>query len=87
MATNRLPASKARERFADILNEVSVRGDRIVLERHGKTVAALISVADLELLELLEDRFDVEQAKAALAESDERYTWEDVKQRLGIDGG
>ena len=87
MATNRLSASKARERFADILNEVSVRGDRIVLERHGKTVAALISVTDLELLEALEDRFDVEEAKAALAESNERYTWEDVKKRLGIDLG
>lgn len=85
MATNRLPASKARERFADILNEVSVRGDRVVLERHGKTVAAVISMSDLQLLEALEDRFDVEEAKAALAESDERYTWDDVKQRLGID--
>jgi len=85
MATNRLPASKARERFADILNEVSVRGDRVVLERHGKTVAAVISIADLQLLEALEDRFDVEEAKAALAESDERYTWDDVKQRLGMD--
>jgi len=52
---NRLSASKARERFADILNEVSVRGDRVVLERHGKTVAAVISVGDLELLEALED--------------------------------
>lgn len=87
MGTNRLAASKARERFAAILNEVSVRGDRIVLERHGKIVAALISVTDLELLEALEDRFDVEEAKAALAESDERYTWDDVKQRLGIDLG
>ena len=85
MATNRLPASKARERFADILNEVSGRGDRVVLERHGKTVAAVISMSDLQLLEALEDRFDVEEAKAALAESDERYTWDDVKQRLGID--
>ena len=85
MATNRLPASKARERFADILNEVSVRGDRVVLERHGKTVAAVISMSDLQLLEALEDRFDVEEAKAALAESDERYIWDDVKQRLGID--
>lgn len=85
MAINRVPASKARERFADILNEVSVRGDRIVLERHGKTVAALISVTDLELLEALEDRFDVEEAKAALLESDERYSWDDVKKQLGID--
>ena len=84
MANNRLPASKAREKFADILNEVSVRGDRIVLERHGKGVAALISVNDLELLEALEDRFDVEAAKAALSESDERITWDEVKKRLGL---
>lgn len=84
MDTNRLSASKARERFADILNEVSVRGDRVVLERHGKTVAAVISVTDLELLEALEDRYDIDSAREALAESDRRIPWKELKQRLGL---
>ncbi len=84
MDTNRLPASKARERFAEILNDVSVRGDRVVLERHGKTVAAVISVADLELLEALEDKYDIDSAREALAESGRRIPWKDLKQRLGL---
>lgn len=84
MNTNRFPASKARERFADILNEVSVRGDRIAIERHGKTVAAVISVADLELLEALEDRYDIDSAREALSESGRRMPWKELKQRLGL---
>lgn len=84
MGHPRLPASKARERLADVLNEVSVRGDRVVLERHGKDVAAVISIEDLQLLELLEDRYDLELSKAALAESDERIPWSVVKERLGL---
>lgn len=84
MSRNRLPASKARERLADVLNEVSVRGDRIVLERHGKDVAAVISIDDLELLELLEDRYDLELSRAALAESGERIPWEQVKAKLAL---
>ena len=58
-----------------MLNEVSVRGDRIVLERHGKDVAAVISIEDLELLERLEDRYDLELSKGALADSNTRISW------------
>ncbi len=67
-----------------MLNEVSVRGDRVVLERHGKGVAAVISIEDLELLELLEDRYDIELSRAALAESDDRIPWSEVKAQLGL---
>jgi len=84
MAINRLPASKARERFADVLDEVSVKGERIVLERHGKPVAALISSDDLELLEALEDRYDVETVRQTLAQSDERIPWSKIKERLSL---
>lgn len=84
MNSNRIPASKARERFAEILNEVSVRGDRVVLERHGKSVAAMISVADLQLLEALEDKYDVDSAREALAESDRRIPWKELKKKLSL---
>jgi len=81
---NRIPASKARERLADILNEVAGRGDRVILHRHGKDVAAVISVDDLALLESLEDRYDVEAARAALEESSERVSWTELKKKLGL---
>lgn len=82
MPNSRLPATKARERLADVLNEVSVRGDRVILERHGKDIAAVISMEDLELLELLEDRYDLQLVKAALDESNERIPWDRVKSSL-----
>jgi len=49
-----LPVSMARSSFSDLLNEVLVYGERVVLERHGKAVAAVISVSDLERLEALD---------------------------------
>jgi len=82
MPNPRLPATKARERLAQVLSEVSVRGDRVILERHGKDVAAVISMDDLELLERLEDRYDLDLVKAALSESEERIPWDQVKASL-----
>ncbi len=54
MNRSQLPVSVARGSFADLVNEVFAFGERIVLVRHGKPVAALVSVADLERLEALE---------------------------------
>ena len=54
MERTTLPVSMARSSFSDLLNEVMVYGERIVLERHGKAVAAIVSVADLERLEAME---------------------------------
>lgn len=51
MSRSHLPVSVARGSFSDLINEVFAFGERIVLVRHGKPVAALVSVADLERLE------------------------------------
>ncbi len=53
MERTTLPVSMARKNFSDLVNEVWMYGERVVLERHGKAVAALVSVADLERLEAL----------------------------------
>jgi len=47
----RLNTTEAREDFSTTLNRVACGGERIVLERRGKAVAALISVQDLLQLE------------------------------------
>jgi prevent-host-death family protein len=80
----RLPSAKVREQFADIINRVSYRGERVVLERHGKSVAALVPVGDLELLEALEDKLDLEAARAALAEKGPNVPWARLKRELGL---
>ena len=51
----RLPASQAREQLSEILNRVSVRGERVILHRHGKDVAAVVSMEDLRRLATLAD--------------------------------
>ena len=78
-------ASKVRQQFAGALNRVAFRRDRILLERHGKLVAALVPVEDLELLEVLENRLDLEEARAALAEAKVKGTrpWEKIKAAMG----
>jgi prevent-host-death family protein len=64
----KLTASEARHQFAEVVNQVAFGGERIVLQRHGKDVAAIVPVADLELLEELENRMDMDAARAALKE-------------------
>lgn len=54
MDRSHLPVSVARGSFADLVNEVYAFGERIVLERHGKPVAVIVPVADLERLEAMD---------------------------------
>jgi prevent-host-death family protein len=49
-----ISTSKAREFLADLITEVAYKGERVILTRHGKAVAALISAEDLERLEALD---------------------------------
>ncbi len=81
----RIDAALARKEFASMIKAAS-KGERFVLERHGKKVAAVVSIHDLAVLRALEDRFDRETADDALAEAKENGTisWEEVKARLGL---
>ena len=79
---SRIAASEAREKFATILNEVAFGGERILLHRHGKDVAAVVPIADVELLEALEDKIDLETARKALTEKGKRVNWEQLKKEL-----
>ncbi|MBM4019358.1 MAG: type II toxin-antitoxin system Phd/YefM family antitoxin [Planctomycetes bacterium] len=79
-----LSVSKARGQFAELINQAAYRGRRVALKRRGKTVAAIVPAEDLAALEALEDRLDIEAAKEALAESDERIPFEKVRKELGL---
>ena len=81
----RLAATVVRGRFSETINRVAYQGERIALERHGKTVAALVSADDLELLQALEDRIDLSAARKALKEPGRR-NWTKVKAGLGLSG-
>lgn len=74
-----------RKLMADTLNRVAYRGERIVLTRHGRGTAALVTMEDLALLERLEDEADTRAARAALREKGEQ-PWARVKAELGLRG-
>ena len=80
----RLNASVAREEFSELLNQVSYLGERIIVHRRGKNVAALVSLEDLQLIQEIEDRLDNAAADAALKEPGASIPWEQVKKDLSI---
>ena len=47
-------------------------------------MAAIVPVEDFELLEYLEDRQDLLEAKQILAESDERISYDEIRKELGL---
>ena len=81
---NRLTVSELREDLSTALNKVAFGGERIILERNNKEVAALIPIEDLALLRELEDRADLAAIKKAMKEPGRNIPWEKVKKELGI---
>jgi PHD/YefM family antitoxin component YafN of YafNO toxin-antitoxin module len=74
--------------MADVLDRVACQGERVVLERRGKGVAAIVSMEDLALLEAMEDREDAKAARKPLAEMKRKrqkpIRLSAVKKRLGM---
>ena len=83
----RLNVSKARDEFPELVNRAAYGGERTIVSRRGKDLAAVIPIADLKLLEKLAreemDRQDIEDAHAALAEPGESISIEDFIRELG----
>ena len=69
-----ITTSKVRKDLSDTVNRVAYGGERVVLQRRGKEVAAVVPIEDLKLLEALEDRMDLADARAALAEANKKGT-------------
>ena len=80
----RIAASDARTGLAEIVNKVAFGGERIRLHRHGKDVAAIVPIEDLQLIEDLENRMDLDAARAALKEKAPRVEWDRLKEELGL---
>ena len=77
---------KARDQLSTVINRAAFGKERIVLTRRGKEVAAVVPIEDMKLLEELEDRIDLEEARAALAEAKSKGTipWEKLRADLGL---
>ena len=85
----RLNVSKAREEFPEIVNRAAYGKERTIVSRRGKDLAAVIPMEDLRLLERLAqeelDRTDIEDARSALKEAEEKGTipLRDLMRELG----
>ncbi len=78
--------TEARDNFSEVINRVAYGHERVRLSRSGKDVACVVSVQEAELLELIEDRIDLEDALQALTEiqGSGAVSWDDLKKELGI---
>ena len=81
-----LSTVKARENFSDLVNRSAYGKERIVLTRRGKGVVAVVPIEDLNLLEAIEDRLDLEDVEKALADPENKKAipWDKVKKELGL---
>ena len=84
----KMATTRARADFADVVNRAAHKGERILLSRNGKNVAAIVPVEDVALLEKLDERADIAAVRAALAETKRRrekpIPWERARKMLGL---
>ena len=66
------------------LEAVVGEGERVVIERSGMAVAAIVSLADLEALRRIEDEADLEAVRLAKAEGGDSIPYEQVRKELGL---
>ena len=79
----RVSMTKARQDFTNIANRVMFGSERICIEKNNKPAIAVVPVSDIELLEALEDKIDLEEALKALKEPG-TIRLKDLKKKLGI---
>ena len=76
--------AEARKKLAEIVNKVAYGKEPVVLTRRGEKIAALISMEELALLQLIEDHIDIEDARKALSGPGENIPAAKVWKELGL---
>lgn len=76
----------ARKQISEIINRAAFGKERMILTRRGKELVAVVPIEDVKLLEALEDKMDLEEAREALSKSKKKGTvsWEKMKKELGL---
>jgi len=82
----RLNTTQAKRQLSRIVQRTATTKRRVVLTSRGKDLAAVVPIEDVRLLEDLEDRIDLDDARAALANVKEEgtVTWDKIKRDLGL---
>ncbi len=82
----KLNVSDARKEFAETINKVAYGKERVVIEKFGKDIVAVVPIADLKLLEEMEDHLDLEAMRKAIADPKNKkpIPWDKVRKDFGI---
>ncbi|MGW2715894.1 type II toxin-antitoxin system Phd/YefM family antitoxin, partial [Streptomyces sp. NPDC001356] len=78
-----IPVTQARAELADLINRVVYGGERVVVTRHGKPLVALVSAADLERLDALDEPAE-EQVISSVSRVHETGSASREQRRFGI---
>ncbi len=72
--TGAITTVAARRHFSDLINRVAYGKHRVVVTRRSQPLAAVVPIEDVALLEEIEDREDLNAARAALREAKRKGT-------------
>lgn len=81
-----MSSSDAREHFPELISEAAFGKKRFIVTRRGKKLAAIIPIEDLDMIESIENRIDLEDARKALADVKKKgsTSWKKVKAELDL---
>ena len=85
-AVSAVTVADARSGLAELLNRVAYGKERLVITRHGREIAAIVPVEDLQLANRLRRfvaRKDVARALADL-DAGKSAAWEKLRGELGL---
>jgi len=78
----KLTITAARAQFANLINRAEDAGERTIVHRRNRPVAAVVPIEDLELIERYEDELDLRLVKRVRREK--TIPWEKIKKELGL---
>jgi prevent-host-death family protein len=86
MTLTAVSVADARSDLAELLNRVAYGGERLVITRHGRELAAIVPVEDVKLADRLRRFVARKDVARALAELDAGKTapWEQLRKELGL---
>ena len=75
-----------RDRLSEIVGRCAYGGDRFVVKRHGKPVAAIVPIEDMYVAQYVEDQLDSSEYRRALeaGELEKTRPWSEIKAELGL---
>jgi len=78
-----LTITEASQHFSDLIKTTTTQKQRTLITQSGHSVAVLLPIEDLALLQKVEDMLDYQEAIEALDEPGENMSLEELKTELG----